>query len=63
MLQNPTQLIQQFQKFRAEFQGDPQAEVQRLLASGRLSQAQLNQLQSMAYQLQRIMNDTWPGSK
>lgn len=49
------QMMQQFQQFKANFQGDPKAEVEKLLQSGKLSQAQLNQLQQMAKQFQSLM--------
>lgn len=49
------QLMQQFQQFKANFHGDPKAEVKKLLQSGKLSQAQLNQLQQMAKQFQSLM--------
>lgn len=45
-------MMQQFQQFKADFQGDPQQEVQKLLQSGKMSQQQLNQLQAMAKQFQ-----------
>lgn len=54
--QNPMQMIQQFNQFKKTFQGDPKAEVQKLLTSGKLSQQQLNQLQSMAQQFQGLLN-------
>ncbi len=56
MFQNPMQMIQQFQQFKQQFTGDPKAEVQKLLTSGKLSQQQLNQLQSMAQQFQGLLN-------
>ncbi len=49
------QMVQQFQQFKANFQGDPKAEVEKLLQSGRLNQQQLNQLQQMAKQFQSLM--------
>ena len=49
------QMLQQFQQFKANFHGDPKAEVEKLLQSGKLSQAQLNQLQQMAKQFQSLM--------
>lgn len=49
------QMLQQFQQFKANFHGDPKAEVEKLLQSGNLSQAQLNQLQQMAKQFQSLM--------
>ena len=49
------QMMQQVQQFKANFHGDPKAEVEKLLQSGKLSQAQLNQLQQMAKQFQSLM--------
>lgn len=49
------QMMQQFQQFKASFQGDPKQEVQKLLQSGRMSQQQLDQLQDMARQFQQFM--------
>lgn len=49
------QMMQQFQQFRQSFQGDPKAEVQKLLQSGKMSQQQLNQLQAMAQQFQSFL--------
>ena len=49
------QLLQQFKQFKANFQGDPKAEVEKLLQSGKLNQQQLNQLQQMAKQFQSLM--------
>lgn len=49
------QMMQQFQQFKANFQGDPKAEVEKLLQSGKLNQQQLNQLQQMAKQFQSLM--------
>lgn len=48
-------MLQQFQQFKANFQGDPKAEVEKLLQSGKLNQQQLNQLQQMAKQFQSLM--------
>ena len=47
--------VQQFQQFRNTFRGDPQQEVQKLLQSGKISQQQLNQLQSAAQQFQALL--------
>lgn len=49
------EMVQQFQQFKATFQGDPKAEVERLVQSGQLSQEQLNQLQTMAQQFQGLL--------
>lgn len=54
--QNPMQMIQQFQQFKQQFTGNPKAEVEKLLTSGKLNQQQLNQLQSMAQQFQGLLN-------
>ena len=49
------QIVQQFNQFKANFKGDPKAEVEKMVQSGKLSQAQLNQLQQMAKQFQSLM--------
>lgn len=48
-------LVQQFQQFKQSFQGDPRAEVEKLVQSGKISQQQLNKLQQMAGQFQQLM--------
>lgn len=48
-------MMQQFNQFKSNFNGDPKAEVEKLLQSGRLNQQQLNQLQQMAKQFQSLM--------
>lgn len=59
MLNSPnnaaTQLLQKFQEFRKNFSGDPQAQVQQLLRSGRITQAQYNNAVQMAQQLQHFL--------
>lgn len=52
---NFQQLMQQFQQFRQSFQGDPKAEVEKLVQSGKISQQQLNQLQQAATAFQSLM--------
>lgn len=49
------QMMSQFQQFKQSFQGDPKAEVEKLLQSGKMSQQQLNQLQQMAKLFQNLM--------
>lgn len=49
------QMMQQLQQFRQSFRGDPRAEVQRLLNTGQMSQAQFNQLSQMANEIMRQM--------
>lgn len=48
-------MMQQFAQFRQSFQGDARAEVQRLLNSGEMSQAQYNQLVSIAGQIRPML--------
>lgn len=48
------QMVQQFQQFKANFKGDPKAEVEKLVQSGAMSQQELNQLQGMAQQFQQL---------
>lgn len=48
------QLLQQFKQFKANFKGDPKAEVEKMLQSGKISQQQLNQIQAMANQFQGL---------
>ena len=48
-------MVRQFQQFKQSFQGDPMAEVDKLVKSGKISQQQLNQLQQMAGQFQQLM--------
>lgn len=48
-------LLQKFQQFQQTFRGDPKQQVQQLLNSGRVTQAQYNQAMQMAQQLQKMM--------
>lgn len=48
-------MVQQFQQFKQSFQGDPKAEVEKLVQSGKISQQQLNQLQQMAAQFRQLI--------
>lgn len=48
-------MIQQFRQFQQSFKGDPRAEVEKLVQSGKISQQQLNQLQQMAGQFQQLL--------
>ena len=43
-------MMKQFEEFKKNFQGDPQAIVQQMLNSGRITQDQLNHLHAMAQQ-------------
>ena len=52
---NFQQMMQQFQQFRQSFQGDPKAEVEKLVQSGKISQQQLNQLQQAAQAFKNLL--------
>ena len=54
MNQNP--ILQRFQQFQKAFKGNPQEQVQQLLNSGKISQAQYNQAVQMANQLQKMLS-------
>lgn len=45
---NAMNMMQQFNQFRSNFQGDPRQAVMNLLSSGQMSQEQFNQLSQMA---------------
>lgn len=55
MFQNPMQMIQTFNQFKRDFQGNPQQKVMELVQSGKMSQQQLNQLQAMATEFQKLL--------
>lgn len=55
MNRNPMQLMNQLNMFRQTIQGDPKDQVMKMVNSGQVSQAQLNQAQQMATQLERIL--------
>ena len=48
-------ILQRFQQFQQMFRGDPRQQVQNLLNSGKISQAQYDQAVKMAQQFQRMM--------
>ena len=48
-------IMQKFMQFQQMFRGDPKQQVQQMLNSGKVSQAQYNQAVQMANQLQRMM--------
>lgn len=51
---NLLQMLTNFQQFTKSFQGDPKAEVEKLVQSGQISQEQVNQAQAMAKELQSL---------
>ena len=52
---NMMNLVQQFQQFRNTFRGNPQAQVQQMLQSGRISQDDYNRAVQMAQQFQGLL--------
>ena len=53
--QMPGGIMQRFQQFQQMFRGDPRQQIQQMLNSGKVSQAQYNQAVQMAQQFQRMM--------
>lgn len=47
--------LSRFNQFRSSFKGNPQEQVQALLNSGKITQAQYNQAVRMAKQFQKII--------
>ena len=52
---NLADMLQQFKQFKESFRGDPKQEVMKLLQSGKISQAQLDQIQMMANHFQQML--------
>lgn len=52
---NSNNLLKQFQQFKQQFSGNPQEQVQQLLNSGKVSQAQYNRAVQIAQQLQQLL--------
>lgn len=48
-------IIQQFQRFRNTFQGNPQQQIQQLLNSGKISQEQYNNAVKQAQALRSML--------
>ena len=53
---NTMQMLSQFNNFKNNFKGDPKAEVEKLIASGRITQSQLDQLQAAAREFQKLLS-------
>lgn len=53
--QNMQGMLSQFQQFARMFRGNPREQVQQLLNSGRVSQAQYNRAVQMANELQKYI--------
>lgn len=54
-MNNQQNIIQKFNEFRKNFTGNPQQQVQQLLNSGKVSQAQYNQAVQMANNLRKML--------
>ena len=54
-MNNSNDLLKRFQTFRQSFTGDPRQQVQQLLNSGKVTQAQYDRAVQVAQQLQRII--------
>lgn len=53
MMQSPD-FMNRFNQFRQMFQGNPKQQVEQLLQSGKVSQAQYNNAMNMAKQMQNL---------
>lgn len=54
-MNNFSNMLNQFNKFKANFQGDPRLQVQSLIDNGMMTQEQFNQLSELAKQFQGMM--------
>ena len=48
--------IQQFMQFKQNFKGNPQEQIQQMLNSGKITQAQYNNAVKQAQQFQKFLN-------
>jgi len=55
LIQNQGNIIQRFQQFQRMFRGNPQEQVQQLLNSGKVSQADYNKAVQMVNQLRGML--------
>jgi hypothetical protein len=53
--QGNNDLVSRFNQFRQNFKGDPQTQIQQMLNSGKITQAQYNQAVQQAQQLGKLM--------
>lgn len=53
--QRPKSIVGQFRDFKSSFKGDPQVRINELLASGKITQEQLNQATEMANMIKGMM--------
>lgn len=54
-MNQPGNIFRRFQQFQQAFKGDPRQQVQQLLNSGRVTQAQYDQAVKMANEFQRML--------
>ena len=52
---NIQQLLQQFNQFKNQFRGDPRQQIQQMLNSGKITQAQYDQAVKMANSLSQYL--------
>lgn len=52
----PMNIVQQFMQFKKNFKGNPQQQIQQMLNSGKVSQAQYNAAVQKAQMLQKMLN-------
>ena len=50
------QLLKRFMQFKQTFSGDPRAQIQQMLNSGRITQSQYNEAVQKANQLYKMLN-------
>lgn len=55
-MNNAANIIQQFMQFKNSFKGNPQEQIQQMLNSGKISQAQYNNAVKQAQQFQNMLN-------
>lgn len=55
MQQMQPNIVQQFMQFKQNYKGNPQQQIQQMLNSGRISQAQYNAAVQKAQMLQRLI--------
>ena len=53
--QGNNDLVSRFNQFRQSFKGDPQAQIQQMLNSGKITQDQYNRAVQQAQQLGKLM--------
>lgn len=56
---NPS-IIQKFMQFKQSFNGDPRMQIQQMLNSGQVSQAQYDKAVQMAQQIQSMLSQGAP---